>query len=834
MCKFVLWVLLGFLPAMASVMADSLHEAVFMFEMQGRFAKAKQQLEHIANSKEATVEERTQAKFYLGKIAELSGSDKEALQHYTAAQRGNHVPAVAYWLADRNAKLDPRPETLLRGILQLPAKPLQTTTGNNPGVLLDNQQYWTVQRGHLSPARQQAPMGSQVHTVDAKGLWYSDAEQPNSLYFQSFRSKSQVRHFELDAPTQSVTPISNFQTVVNTNRSLYWLAADRIQWKVELRYAGCQILGLYSPTKSLALNCSDNALHFLNQNDGSERQNIALIDNIDKALLTNDGILISSAGTVWYFQPHLQTEPIWRYTGGIVQDFNLQGNRITILGADGSLTLVQQKSGLILARTRSDGERLANLGTGLLGTLTDDGLLTAYDTLLTPLWNYHFASGLQVPPFVANDALYFPLRNGKVMVLASNVYGKRPSIIQKMEERAHVLADSGDWQKVKPLVDSLLKMENGNPSAWYLKAQYLSMEKASRESSRAWSNAAVYARSDPEFGAKVLKSYAREIGAHFVQYLDVSPHTLYPRIFGDSRSLYIFDAASRRLQSLSPQQGLMRWSIPLNQLEQNPVLSHDSRYLAVGSGFQVEVVDLAQKGKTRAIELPGKTFQLHQNSEALYVTTWNGFLLKFLKSNWQLAWSRKLFTTPAFIAETSSGLHLLNQAGEIQHVSTQSPQSTPSVNSALANPAFFRGMDAYLVGTNQEDLVQTRKDTLGYPIVSAFHTGSQILAMELVDIQGEPHGIFGLANQQLAFFNLKSGKEVWRFQGKGSVFMQPSVQNGVAWLDQKDEIVAIQLETGKILARQRIIGDSGPPFVTGDFLYSSSPRRLLYSFPVMH
>jgi outer membrane protein assembly factor BamB len=831
MLKLIVIILLGALPSCAGIMADSLQGAIFMFEMQGRFAQARGLLERIAKSPSASSEERTQARFYLGKIAELADTPEEALNQYSKAQTGTRTPSVAYWLADRHAALTTRPDSLLLGSIRLSSPPAQTITGKHPGFLLANQQYWIAKGRSFEPAQLQLPEGATLHAMASDGYWFSDDARPHILRQLSFPPYNPSRSYILDSPIRSIFAISDFQTVATTQRTLYWLSNDRIHWKISKRYANCQTLGLYPPTRQLLLNCPDNALHFLSTEDGSERLSLALVDKIDRAIPVDNGIIVSSAGSIWFYRPHEHSSPLWRHAGVQVQDFCVAGDRIAILGADGRLALLAQGTGQLQAQVQTGGETLANLGTGLLATIAKDGLLTAFDTLLVPLWHYHFAQPLQSPPLITEKALYFPLRNGKIVMLAPHYYGKSTNNIQTHEIQATQLAESGRWDLASPYIDSLLALEGGNSTAWYLKAMDPSRKNAQHKDV-SWAKAALYARGKPELSHKILRSYAQEIGALYIQYVDISPHTLYPRLFGDAHNLYLLDAAAKRLLCLSPLQGSLRWSVPLSHMEQSPIVDQDAQTLAIASGFQVNALDLSQKGRSRILNIPGKAFQLHQNQDAIYVSTWNGFLLKYQKPSLQLAWSHKLLAAPMYITENKTGLHLLSQNGELQQISTQSPQSIATGSMDLASTALFRSLDSLLIAADEDDQVRMNLDQPGYPPWGGFRTGSQILSLEPISLHGIPHALIGLNNQQLILYNLKTTRPIWKYQGQGSVFVQPVLDRGLAWIDQKDALVAISLDNGRIVHRLPIPGGGGQIFISNGILYSVSSQQLLYAFMI--
>ena len=89
--------------------------------------------------------------------------------------------------------------------------------------------------------------------------------------------------------------------------------------------------------------------------------------------------------------------------------------------------------------------------------------------------------------------------------------------------------------------------------------------------------------------------------------------------------------------------------------------------------------------------------------------------------------------------------------------------------------------------------------------------------------------LVGLANQEILLYSI-AGTPLWKFQGTNSIFSKPFVDNGLAWLDQGNEVIAISLSNGKVVQRFSTPGGAGSPFILNKTLYSASSKRLLYGF----
>ena len=152
-------------------------------------------------------------------------------------------------------------------------------------------------------------------------------------------------------------------------------------------------------------------------------------------------------------------------------------------------------------------------------------------------------------------------------------------------------------------------------------------------------------------------------------------------------------------------------------------------------------------------------------------------------------------------------------------------------NKVQLNITGMEGLDSTLVlvsSTNKLFLQNTKKKDftptqvlMEYPIVS----------MQVLRDQNDDKIIISLADQSILLYS-NIGTPLWKYQGKKSVFSKPFIYDGNAWIDQGTEIIALSLKDGKVVKSFSTPGGAGTPFILNHTLFSASPKRVLYGFPL--
>ncbi|MBP5248260.1 MAG: hypothetical protein J6Z31_10470 [Fibrobacter sp.] len=806
-----------------------LYEAVYQFELKGNFADAQDLLSRI--SLEGDEEDKSKAFFLLGKIQEVSENPQTAVFYYRQALANPNNVQEAYFLASRIATLDSNPERIVLNRTKFSAPIRKTFASCAPSILLVNNQIYSLHEEKFIPVPLYIPADSKIFSITYQGIWYS-SNRGSILHFQSKDSKQPVHSYPFDSPIENVLPIPGLGAMVMTEKDFAFAGSEGIRFAVENRYRGCTPVGLYTPRNELVLNCQDNALHLLNAENGEETQTLPLIDPIREAILTDNGIYASSSNAFWYFRPQTSQSYLWENSGNPIEDATFFGKKLAVLESGGSLKLLEPETGTESAHATVDGESLFEIAKGALGVFSQEGALTVLDTNLRTLWRYHFGKPLIAKPLKSQGQVFLPFENNELVTISALHYGMKPILSQTFSSKASAEMSAGNWQKALQFVDSAAALEPGNPTASYLRAVYMEQIGADEKSrASAWASAVRNSYGNDKAAEGILSHYAKIIGASYVHFLPLSPRTLYPNLFSAGHNLFTVDPAAQTLLSLDPSTGEIRWSKKLGALETSPVLSNDASHLAIASGFRVDIHDLNQNGKTHFSELPGKPFQIKFSNDAVFISTWNGYLIKLLAPNYRIAWARKLFNLPFLFDISKSSIAVASLEGSLGFVSDMTGQNALPMTSAGANISVMEVSDSLLaVGTDQSEIRIYDQKTNSLQLT--LPTSSNILSLKWLNIGNSKYLLAGLSDQKICLYGLTSKEPLWTYAGENSIYTTPVVKGNSLYIDQKSYVAKISLSKGTLEKRFPTPGGSGTPFILDNTLFCASPKRLLYAFPL--
>lgn len=815
--------------AFCSRMDKELYEAVYQFEIKGNFTDALDLLSRV--SLEGDEEDKSKAFFLLGKIQEVSENPQTAAFYYRQALANPLNIPEAYFLASRIAEFDSTPERIVLSRTRFPAPIRKTFPGNSPSILLANNQIYTLHGEKFISVPMVIPSESKIFAITSQGVWYS-TDQGSSLNFQPKDSKQPIHTYRFDSPVEEVMPIPSLGAMVMTSKDFALAGNEGIRFTIENRYRGCTPVGHYTPRNELVLNCQDNALHLLNAENGNEQQTISLIDPIRQAILTDDGIYASSSNTFWFYRPQTKLSYRWENSGNPIEEATFFGKHLAVLESGGNIKLLNPETGRETATASVDGEVLFEIAKGALGIFSQEGALTVVDTLLRPLWHYHFGSPLTARPLKSQGQIFLPFENNEMMTITALHYGKKPILSQQYAYRAASKLPSADWNSILPLVDSATILEPGNPTASYLRAVHLELTGADeKKRAAAWANAVRFSFGDKKASSSILSHYAKIIGASYVQFLPLSPRTLYPNLFNAGNKLFTVDPAAQTLLSLDPTTGDIRWSTKLGSLETSPALSNDAEHLAIASGFRVDILDLTQNGKSRSTDLPGKPFQIEFSNDAIFVSTWNGYFIKLLAPNFRIAWARKLFNLPFYFDISKTSIAVASLEGSIGFVQEATGQSAQPMKSIGTNISGMEVSDSLLAVATDRSEIRIYDQTSRNPKYT-LPTSAGIVSLKWVTLGKTKYLLAGLADQKICLYALTSQDPLWTFDGQSSIYTNPVVRGNSLFIDQKSYIAQVSLSKGTLEKRYPTPGGAGTPFILDNTLFCTSPKRLLYAFPL--
>lgn len=811
--------------AFAEKMESSIQEALYRFEMKGEFQKAVSILENVVSEGDSA--DREQASFYLGKIQDLAGNRQSAQLYYKQSLQQNKKASKAYWLAERIAATTSEFETVQKKSLRLKS-PIQKIFDGNPAyIYLQNGSTYKILNDSLIHVPTGLPSSAEVLKIDNTGIWYSSPEK-DSIHFKPLNNIRKAKSFALRNPRD--ISLGENKDLIQGDYAIALVNKKGDLEQTSDKYNECQLEMFYAPTGHFVMNCPDNALHFLSDENLSESFTISQFDAIQQIISFRDNILFYSGGNLFCYAPQKSTEPQWKVSFNNVESITPFGSNVAVLEASGRISLVDIHSGNSITSTRSDADKIYPLAKGTLGLFTSEGALIVVDTLLHPLWNFNFARPLSTAPLYTNGNTYLCFDGQNLQGIISHYYGKTPLASTALSQQAAILAETSQWDKLTTVLDSLLKLEPGNAEAWLFKALQLENTQG-KESDRqkVWAEAVRLSVSNPHVTPLILNRYGKAIGAKFVSLLNISPKTRYPQFFGSKKNLYTVDPAANRLICINAETGELRWTRALSKMDNSPIINSDEKALVLASGFNLDIYELNRDGKKITVQLPGKAFNISLEAEAVYISTWNGFLMKLTRPDGRLAWSRKIFDLPFLFARDDAQIVAASLEGSITHLwegSGQIKQESTRIQAGISQITHADSMMAFATNNNRLLIYDSRHlDKEPLQILME----SPISSLQAVSYQGTECILVGLANQSLLLYTI-SGTPLWKFQGKNSIFSTPFVDEGLAWLDQESEVIAISLSNGKVVKRFSTPGGAGTPFILNKTLFSASSKRLLYGF----
>lgn len=812
--------------AAASIMESSIQEALYLFEMKGEKSEAIRILEKVANNGDN--EDKEQAYFYLGKIQELAGNKTSSSFYYQQSLSRTTDVAKAYWLSEREAAINPQPENLQKKSLPIKGG-IVAIYGTNPAIIqFKDGSIHKIEDDKFVSIQVPLPSGANILGINAKGIWYQ-SEFQDSLFFMSLFSGKILRNYAVSA-ISSFTENGDEAAAISAN-SLFLFSKKNSVLQISDKYDRCRLAGLFQATNEYVLDCTDNALHFVSTDDGSETKIIAQFDIIQKILFDKQFLFLTSANNLYCYMPKISSAPLWKIPVNNVESIQSFENNVAVLEASGKVMLVDKPTGFVKSSVRSDASALHPLAQGTLGMFSSEGSIIAVDTLLRPIWNFNFAKPLVFPPIHTNGNIYLYFGENKLRAIAPQYYGKKILLSEALVKNVAQLIEEEQWEDIPQQLDTLFALEPGNAEAWFYKALYLEKNKGSnKDKQKAWSEAVRLSASNPQITQYILNRYGKAIGAKFVSLLPISPKTKYPQFFSNKKNLFTIDPAANKLLCVNIDNGELRWARNLGKLEESPVVASSENTLIIASGYVMSIYDLSRDGTPSTIQLPGKAFEVKAIDGSIYVSTWNGFLLKINGNEGKIVWSRKIFSVPFLMAKNNSLLHLSNLEGDLVDVDDELGQvkegSTRKVSGSVTHIASSDSVLAIATGANKIHLFNIKhSDRSSTQILLE----SSVTSMSMINDKNEQKFIIGLADQSILLYTT-TGAPIWKFQGKNSIFTKPYVKDSEAWIDQGNEVVSISLADGKIVRKFSTPGGAGSPFVTNHTLFSASPKRLLYGF----
>lgn len=802
-----------------------LKKAAYLFEMKGEANEALKILEDI--SRNGNEKERNEADFLIGKINDISGQINNASFFYKQNLLQTNLAAQAFWDAERLAKLNPEAEKMIYENLNLPANAKHFFNDDSVLILLTNNKIYNPNSKKQINLPADVSLSAKILHISDLGVWWQES---NTLTYSPYQSIFPVLSIPIQTTLSEFLYLSPHSISYIDGEELVLLSGKNERFRSEKKYKDCSLHKSLYNQEILWLNCPDNALHMISKENGEELGTISMLDPITIFFQDKNGILLSSGDAIWFFSNNNLNVPQWRINSHIIEQVTTLNSNFVILEPSGNTLLIKKQNGEIISQKQTSANSLISLHTGSIALLSRNGELQALDTLLESTWNFHLGVSALAEPWVQNGILYYPHTLNSIKVLNALHYGKKSIQSQKMIQIASIWVQQDNWEKAISIIDSALTIEPGNLDGLFLKALYLEKTNAPLpEKEKAWAKAINLSTKNSLPKNKIFNHYAKIIGADYITSLPISQQTLYPQFFSFRNSLFTIDAASKNLIALNSKNGNLRWTHSIGKMESAPVSAHHNRWFALGSGFSLNILNIENLSQQKTMDLPGKIFNIYFTSDALFVSTWNGFLVKILLPNFQQAWSRKIGVEPTFTILHKKHLVSVTTNGDIQLLQNSSGLPINKKISLQAQIASLTTSDSCIafITTDSRILLYTDFDA---PLLT-LSPGQDILNAEFIKHKKAGAAILlSLNNKELRLYSLPKGDIIWQHKGGNSVFGKFALHKNSLWIDKKNYLLEISLETGKTIKRLSIAGDAGSPFIADNMLFCPTNQQLLFGF----
>lgn len=821
---FVIWILL--LPVLSGAMDSRIRKANYLYEFEGQEQEALLLLKSVL--KDGSKQDKSASLYYQARIHDSRGRASQAVILYRNYLASMPQDAETMRLVSmRLAEIDSTLSKLVRSVTRLPHRPIRRINGESPLLQLADRSLWKLQNGKLTRSglgltESQIPLEATRHS-----LWIWDRER-KVIEEKLYNGGALRTSFSVTDSILSAMRMESGEWLVRVPGKLTYYRKGKSIWQRTDFGNSCQTAALLHSSNEAILRCGSDTLRSISLRDGAVLQQ-RYVEDVDTVMGSAQGLWVTHASSVRYYADFRVHDAKWQQNFHSILSVLMHSQKLFIMEENGTLNMLDARTGMLLDKQRVEPGKLFLLGSRL-GVLSAHGQLTVLDHLGRVLWKYH-AGKASAEPMCNEDGLLLPLLDGTLVSLDPMYHGGVRTDLQDHMESLERLVAFVRWDSVAVLANQILKVEPGNALAWSALAQSWESRKVQKDSVIiAWGNAARHSRSlEPEKQKKIFQPYAQRIGARWIQTLPFSSQS-YPRFFGHGRLIHTIDAGNRSLVALDSATGVLRWRMGLMPLHKGYLMNQDGRYLALTSGKLLHMLDLENRGrKLGEATLPATVHQIIQTPGRVFLSTWEGHILCLQKRNLNPVWSVQPFGQASFLTMNGDKLMAVALTGEKVEIDLDSgiiSQQGRLVQGRVDQVQHWD--DMHIVALQDGRLIAIGEQGK----VWEYNSGAQIYSLQAWRVDGKPVFVIGLSDQRIVLMDRLTGQEIWSWNGSGSIFIYPSLVGRYAYLDQSNQIVALDLESGKVVHRIALQERSGPIWSNASSVLTTTAQGLLFSFPI--
>jgi outer membrane protein assembly factor BamB len=797
--------------------SSSLQRALHLFEIEGRYTEAKNQLEEIIRD---SSDNYLEAHFHLARIYEFIGQKQFAVPLYEVIYNSSLASEVySSYSAGRLAELSHKPlKKITRNFKQI--LPISAYLKPNNGLFLqNNHRILRIKDDNISYPFSHIP-------TDLKILFSLEfsviALNPQrEAVLVPYYSNIPIQKLPIASSIEYAIPLKRNTYFITTADSIYYMNLQTPEWVKSNPYPDCIPKAHIEYTQELAFLCPEGSVRLLDLKTGSPSSSLVLGEEIINIFSSDGGLNIQTAAGIYFFQPGIDVQYVWKRHFRRLKDVAYFQRKILIHTSDGKLIALNAANGKELWRI--------HVGFGKLYTsdynfhiMSSAGDFLTYSPSGQYLWTYHSRGELSLPPVNIKNEILLAFKDGRVIFLNAMYRGLRYTQSDALLEEANSLQQNDPIQFVSK-IQTILKSEPGNQNAWRQLVYHYQENKSQQKQKEALFYSLPL--SEDSLFDSFAKPYAHLMQADWI--LKAPLHErLFPDIYTSPSSLYLIDKRYRTLSSWSSSTGKFEWDGSI-QLNNRPLKStYYYPYIAFADEMQVQIYDLQDRASlTGSIETSGTPAAIQILQDQLLILHWNGKLQSFDPLTLELKWENsKLPPRGQFcihkghiVHASSNGLNLISlQDGVIsQNLPLPFPPGVKVISAKDHIIAYTQRDILVFSGDNLE--LRWRKQMVN-PVFDAYANDTLLLITT------------NTRNQHM--YSLKSGANLWTYSNQESLFLQPSFSSAGVFLNNKNKLILLNRETGEELVTKEFPENIRTAIYNNEKLYISLPDGSIFSYPL--
>lgn len=378
------------------------------------------------------------------------------------------------------------------------------------------------------------------------------------------------------------------------------------------------------------------------------------------------------------------------------------------------------------------------------------------------------------------------------------------------------------------LIDSLLLVEPGNLTLWHRKVDNLQSKIGrSKELANALNVSLQLSREMNNPKSHLLEDYNQTIGAHWVRDLEISS-SFYPQILNTSKGPTFIHSNTGQIHLFNPANG-EDIIVSSDSIEStSPILeaNKNKRFLYTIKQNKLQVRHPTTLELVKSHEFKNTLKALTPTPQGIIIEDWNNQISFYDLEKEYVTWKRNFNSSPLgtfYRTKQNTIITILNNG--TMHVTDYKGKKSLKFRMRLGGIQFAKIQEDHLYLSDENHRIfQVSLDRM--TVDWDKQMDSQVFSLQL----HRGRVLVGLSNQRLVSLDVKSGRRLWQWDGRNSLFVKPSFYQNKVYLDQGSEMIILELQTGKKISGHYYPTEIGPPQVIANKLYLASRSGILHSF----